>query len=94
MKIVNPRAWLRAACCSLALVAAACTGCQMDINGQTLPSGYYLQDDVQYFPSGPEFKLSREAAAQKAYKAEQELEGRGGAGGGSGAGAGGAGRGY
>ena len=27
-----------------------------------LPSPYYLQDDVQYFPSGPEFKLPREEA--------------------------------
>jgi len=43
------------------------TGCQMDIGGQTLPSPYYIYDDVQYFPSGPEFKLSREAAAMKAY---------------------------
>lgn len=78
MKIGNRRAWLRTAFCGLGIAAAACTtGCQMDINGQTLPSGYYLQDDVQYFPSGPEFKLSREAASQKAFKAEQELEGAG-----------------
>ncbi len=27
-----------------------------------LPSPYYLQDDVQYFPAGPEFKLPRGAA--------------------------------
>ena len=39
------------------------TGCQLDVNGQTLPSPYYLSDDIQYFPAGPEFKLSREAAA-------------------------------
>jgi hypothetical protein len=48
----------------------ALTGCQVDVGGQTLPSAYYLQDDIQYFPAGPEFKLSREAAAQKAYKKE------------------------
>jgi len=42
------------------------TGCQVDIGGQTLPSAYYLQDDIQYFPAGPEFKLSKEAAALKA----------------------------
>lgn len=47
------------------------TGCQTDVGGQTLPSPYYLQDDVQYFPPGPEFKLSKEAAAQKAYSQEQ-----------------------
>ena len=34
----------------LGLIAAlGLTGCQVDIGGQTLPSPYYLQDDVQYF---------------------------------------------
>jgi len=62
--------------CSLSLVAAAAgsTGCQITESGQTLPSGYYVQDDIQYFPPGPEFKLSREAAAQKAYKADLEAQ--------------------
>ncbi len=36
------------------------------VGGQTLPSPHYLTDDVQYFAPGPEFKLSREAAATKA----------------------------
>jgi hypothetical protein len=32
--------------------------------GQTLPSPYYLTDDIQYYAPAPsEFKLSREAAA-------------------------------
>jgi hypothetical protein len=44
----------------------ACSGCQVSVGGQTLPSAYYHQDDIQYMPRGPEFKLSREAAAQKA----------------------------
>jgi hypothetical protein len=64
----------------LMLVATAAivpaTGCQVDVGGQTLPSGYYLQDDVQYFPAGPEFKLSREAAAMKTYKEEQAAQQR------------------
>lgn len=47
------------------------TGCQMSIGGQTLPSPYWQSDDVQYFPAGPEFKLSREAAAMKAFKQDQ-----------------------
>ena len=51
----------------------ATTGCQGSLNGQTLPSPYYLQDDIQYFPSGPEFKLSREAAALQAARAEEQL---------------------
>ncbi len=57
------------------LLAIACltsTGCQVDVAGQTLPSPYYLYDDVQYFPAGPEFKLSNEAAAMKAYEAQVE----------------------
>ena len=50
--------------------AMGLTGCQVDVGGQTLPSPYYLQDDVQYFPRGPEFKLTNEAAAMKAYNEE------------------------
>lgn len=65
-------------CTVLALLAGvfavSATGCQMSINGQTLPSAYYLQDDVQYFPSGPEFKLPREAAALQAARAEEKLQ--------------------
>jgi hypothetical protein len=55
--------------------AIGVAGCQVDVGGQTLPSPYYQLDDIQYFPPGPEFKLSREAAAQKAFtenRAEQE----------------------
>jgi hypothetical protein len=44
------------------------TGCQVDVSGQTLPSPWYLRDDIQYFPPGPEFKLTEEAAVQAAYK--------------------------
>jgi len=47
------------------------TGCQIDVGGQTLPSPWYMNDDVQFFPSGPQFPLSKEAAAQKAVSAEQ-----------------------
>lgn len=49
--------------------ATGLTGCQFNEGGQTLPSPYYLDDDVQYFPAGPEFKLSREAAALEAAEA-------------------------
>jgi hypothetical protein len=58
----------------LAIAAISSTGCQIVESGQTLPSGYYLHDDIQYFPPGPEFKLSREAAAMKAYKADLEAQ--------------------
>ena len=46
------------------------TGCQIEVGGQTLPSAYYLQDDIQYYAPGPEFKLAREAAALKEQQAE------------------------
>ena len=74
----NPaaRPWCRGlACLAIAAGAAGLTGCQVDVGGQTLPSAYYLQDDIQYFPAGPEFKLSKEAAAQKAYKKEIGADG-------------------
>lgn len=53
------------------LGCTALTGCQVESGGQTLPSGYYMQDDVQYFPPGPQFKLAREAATMKAYNQDQ-----------------------
>ena len=55
------------------LAAIGLTGCQVDIGGQTLPSPYYMTDDVQYFPPGPEFKLAREAAALKAQAQEEAI---------------------
>ncbi len=39
------------------LAGVGLTGCQSDFGGQTLPSPYYMNDDVQYFPPGPQFKL-------------------------------------
>lgn len=55
----------------LAIVAClGLTGCQVQTGGQTLPSPSYITDDVQYFPPGPEFKLTNEAAAIKAARQE------------------------
>jgi hypothetical protein len=48
------------------------TGCQTSIGGQTLPSATYLDDDVQYFPAGPEFKLTNQVEATRKYQLEQE----------------------
>lgn len=53
------------------LASTALTGCQVDVAGQTLPSPYYLSDDVQYYAPGPEFKLTNEAAALAEQKANQ-----------------------
>jgi hypothetical protein len=42
---------------------------------QTEPSSpWYIGENIQYFPAGPEFKLSREAAVMKAYKADLEAQ--------------------
>jgi hypothetical protein len=64
----------------LSLVAAIAasslvTGCQTTIGGQTLPSPDYLNDDVQYFPAGPEFKLTNQVeAARRQEEARQALQ--------------------
>lgn len=68
--------WFGVRATLLGLLTVACLaamGCQVDMAGMTLPSPYYLTDDVQYFPAGPEFQLTNEAAAMKAYSAEDEL---------------------
>jgi hypothetical protein len=47
-------------------------GMQTNMGGQTLPSGYYLRDDVQYFPAGPEEQLSNQKRQLEQYRADQE----------------------
>ena len=77
MKIAS-NGWLRNTLCGIALLLAlSSTGCQGVYNGQLLPSPWYISDDIQYFAPGPEFKLSREAAAMKAYNADVEAQQRG-----------------
>ena len=63
-------------CAAMMLSAAAFSGCQVSVAGQTLPSSYYFNDDIQYFRKGPEFKLSREAAALKAAQADAAIRGQ------------------
>jgi hypothetical protein len=80
MKRTNPTAarWASLATCLLAPLALASTGCQSDYAGQTLPSPYYLTDDVQYYAPGPGFKLAREAAAMQEQKASEISQPQGG----------------
>ena len=52
------------------------SGCMAEYNGQNLPSPYYLGSQIQYYPAGPEFKLTNEAAAQKEYR-ESEAQRQG-----------------
>jgi hypothetical protein len=58
----------------LGLASVVSTGCQIDAGGQTLPSPYFIYDDVQYFAPGPEFKLANEAAAMQQDRAQRQLE--------------------
>ena len=56
-------------------LSSLATGCQTTIGGQTLPSPDYLTDDVQYFPAGPEFKLTNQVeAARKQTEERKKLE--------------------
>jgi hypothetical protein len=52
--------------------SALLTGCQTTIGGQTLPSPDYLNDDVQYFPAGPEFKLTNQVEAARRQSEERK----------------------
>ena len=69
LNLHSPQAWLLVLGC--AAVASTSVGCQTTIGGQTLPSAYYLKDDLQYFPPGPEFKLTRQVQALEEYKLRQ-----------------------
>ena len=72
--ILNQTALNLVIACGVLGAAMTSTGCQSSYGGQTLPSAYFLDDDVQYFPSGSEFKLQREAAALKAARSESGLD--------------------
>jgi hypothetical protein len=54
------------------LLTLASTGCQTSVGGQTLPSAYYLEDDVQYFPAGQEFLLPNQVRALEEYRLTQQ----------------------
>jgi hypothetical protein len=51
------------------LIMLGLSGCQTNIAGMTLPSGYYLQHRPQYFPAEPSFPLPRELATMQAQNA-------------------------
>ncbi len=69
LKFANA-SWLGLGAAALITVVGS-AGCQTTIGGQTLPSAYYLRDDVQYFPAGPQDKLFNERRALEQYKAGQ-----------------------
>lgn len=75
MKAPQIKHWSRLALfATTGLVLISATGCQTTIGGQTLPSAYFLGDDVQYFPAGPQDKLFLERRALEQYKAGQEQQ--------------------
>lgn len=77
MKRKKTISWINGIMCAAMLAsAAAFSGCQVSVAGQTLPSAYYFKDDIQYFRKGPEFKLSKEAAALKAAQADAAIRGQ------------------
>lgn len=72
--------------CGIAMMA---TGCQTSVGGQTLPSAYYLKDDVQYFPAGPEYLLTNARQAIEQYNLDNAVhDNKFGAGAGPGVGGG------
>ena len=80
-KTNNCRRWTSSLLMLAALSAGGLTGCQSTVGGQNLPSGYYLLDDVQYFPAGPDYLLYN---TERAYKQRQEDSGDASGGGGGG----------
>lgn len=72
MKATLGRKRILLSCLAAIASSALLTGCQTSMGGQTLPSATYLEDDVQYFPAGPEFKLTNQVEAARKYKLEQE----------------------
>lgn len=56
----------------ISIVTATGCGFTTQVAGQALPSPYYLRDDVQFFPAGPEDRLPLMRAELERYKIEQE----------------------
>jgi hypothetical protein len=71
MKTNKPYRLASLAGAAMMVAALASTGCQSSYNGQTLPSPYYMDDDIQYYAPGPSMKLARTAAALKAAREEE-----------------------
>ncbi len=71
MKLFSPNHLGRLVVLSCGAFPLLGIGCQGSVGGQTLPSAYYLRDDVQYFPAGPEFLLPNQERVLEEYRLEQ-----------------------
>lgn len=54
------------------------SGCQLSQNGQTLPSPFYLDNSIQYFPEGNDFQHQQEVDRMKKEAADRDLTRSGG----------------
>jgi hypothetical protein len=70
LNLLSTRPWLLVLGC--AAICSAAVGCQTTVGGQTLPSAYYLRDDLQYYPAAAEFKLARQVQALEEYNARRQ----------------------
>jgi len=59
------RCWSSLCLGGVGLSLALLSGCQTNVAGMTLPSGFYLEHPPQYIPPSPRFPLSRELARQE-----------------------------
>jgi len=75
----SKRSWQICLLAALGLAVPMLSGCQTNVAGMTLPSGYYLEHPPQYFPPSPPFPLPRELASQEAQQAASQAEGGNGA---------------
>lgn len=73
MNVDTLRRLPKAALLLCGLLAPLSAGCQANIAGQTLPSAYFLQDDVQFFPAGEETPLPNLRRALEEYRIERQL---------------------
>ena len=72
MKLTFQKTWTKGILLLGGLLCFSFTGCQTNIAGQTLPSAYFLRDDVQFYPAGPETKLINQIQALEEYKIQQQ----------------------
>ena len=72
MKLNRIKNWPNLALLACGLFSVAVTGCQTDIGGQTLPSAFYLTDDVEYHPAGPEMIIPNQVRALEEYSLDQQ----------------------